>query len=192
MIGPSRVTRWSYAISKLFDEQLVFAYGDRYDLPFSIVRYFSGYGPGQHPSWLGGPQSVFIDAALEGKSMTIHGDGLQTRSFIYISDLVEATMRVLRSESCLGNVVNIGTSDEISIKDLAGLIWEIVTGNKEIPFQFIPYSDLSRGYEDVMRRVPDLSKLKAFCDFEPTVSLKEGLKKTVAWRQQQVEMRGAL
>ncbi|MBN1586231.1 MAG: GDP-mannose 4,6-dehydratase [Candidatus Omnitrophica bacterium] len=182
VLGPSYVTRWSYAVSKLFDEHLVFAYADRYKMPFSIVRYFGGYGPRQHSSWTGGPQAVFIDAAARNEPIEIHGDGLQTRSFMYIDDLVEATYRALTHGAAVGRVINIGSPEEISILDLAKLIWGLVAGAEKPQFKFVPYKNLSRGYQDVRRRVPDLTELKTLLDFESKYDLREGLSKTVEWR----------
>jgi len=86
VLGPPNVRRWAYAISKAYDEQLCFAEAERLGLEFSIVRFFGGYGPAQNLTWWGGPQSVFINHALEDKAIPVHGDGMQTRSFTYIDD----------------------------------------------------------------------------------------------------------
>ena len=94
VIGAPDVKRWAYAISKMFEEQLLFAYKDRYGLDVTLVRFFGGYGPHQHLSWWGGPQSVFIDLTLENKPIEIHGDGQQTRTFTYISDHVDGLVKI--------------------------------------------------------------------------------------------------
>ncbi|MBU1084155.1 MAG: GDP-mannose 4,6-dehydratase, partial [Candidatus Omnitrophica bacterium] len=95
VLGPTRIKRWAYASSKVFDEHLCFAYREKYGLQTVVVRFFGGYGPNQNTTWWGGPQSVFIDCALKNKAVTLHGDGKQTRSFTYIDDTVEGLMRLM-------------------------------------------------------------------------------------------------
>ncbi len=182
VVGSPTVRRWAYAVSKMFDEQLCFAYAEEFKIPVSIVRYFGGYGPNQKLSWWGGPQSVFIDCALQGKSLTIHGDGLQTRSFIYVSDLVAGTIMTMESDRSLGQVYNIGNPEEISILDLAKMIWKMVRSDDPV-IEFIPYQSFSKNYEDVPRRVPNIQKSKDELGFEPKISLKDGLLQTVEWQR---------
>ena len=100
--------------SKLFDEHLAFAYQDAYGFPVTILRFFGSYGPRQHLSWWGGPQSVFIDCVLKGKPMPIHGDGSQTRSFTYVSDTVEGIYQATLRPESVGEVINIGSTDEVT------------------------------------------------------------------------------
>ena len=95
VLGPSTVPRWAYAVSKLFDEHLAFAFGEEYGIPVTILRIFGSYGPRQHLSWWGGPQSVFIDAILRDHVIPIHGDGNQTRSFTFVSDTVSGIVAAL-------------------------------------------------------------------------------------------------
>jgi UDP-glucose 4-epimerase len=192
VIGPTNIKRWAYAASKIFDEHLLFAFQEKYKVPMSIIRYFGGYGPNQSPTWWGGPQSVFIDAILTGKPMEIHGDGTQTRSFTYISDHVDGTMKVMESEKAIGEIFNIGNTREISIVDLALLIWKIAGQNGEPPLKFIPYKSFSGKYEDVMRRIPDISKAKELLGFEPKVEMEEGLKITYEWQKQLYKKEGLL
>jgi UDP-glucose 4-epimerase len=184
VLGPTNIKRWAYAASKIFDEHLLFAFREKHKVPISIIRYFGGYGPNQNPTWWGGPQSVFIDAILTGKPMEIHGDGKQTRSFTYISDHVDGTMKVIGSEKAIGEVFNIGNTREISIIDLAKLLWKVAGQNGKPPLKFVPYKSFSGKYEDVMRRIPDISKAKKFLGFDPKVGLEEGLKITYEWQKQ--------
>jgi len=188
MMGPSTVARWSYAVSKLFDEHLGFAYQDAYNFPVVILRFFGSYGPRHHLSWWGGPQSVFISQILKDEPITIHGDGRQTRSFTYVSDTIEGIIAAIESERANGQVFNIGSTYEISILDLAKLIKKLCNTPNELKIKFIPYSSFpGRKYEDVRRRVPDISKVRRILGVEPKVSLEEGLQKTIAWQRRVLE-----
>lgn len=182
VIGSPSVRRWSYAISKMFDEQLCFAYRDAYDLPVTIVRYFGGYGPKQNPSWWGGPQAAFMEAILTGKTIEIHGDGKQTRTFTYIDDMVEGTFLALTNDQANGEVLNIGAGHEITILDLANLVWEVSGRVGSVDLEMIPYENFGK-YEDVRRRIPDTSKAKKILGFEAKTGLAEGLHKTYEWQK---------
>lgn len=182
VIGSPKVKRWAYAISKMFDEQLLFAYQQRYSLEVTMVRFFGGYGPNQHLSWWGGPQSVFIDAAIRKQAIEIHGDGKQTRTFTYISDHVDGLVRILEVEKSKNQVFNLGSLEEISILDLAHKIWFLVHKNNDIKLKLVPYENFGK-YEDVRRRVPDISKAKQILGYTPKVSLVEGLQKTIEWQK---------
>ena len=182
IIGAPTVKRWAYAISKMFDEQLLFAYHQRHSIDVTLVRFFGGYGPHQHLSWWGGPQSVFIDAALHQKPIEIHGDGLQTRTFTYISDHVAGLMKMLETENSKNQLFNLGSFEEISILDLAKKIWFLVQGNEDVPLNIIPYEKFGK-YEDVRRRVPDITKARSLLNYEPAITLEMGLKKTIEWQR---------
>lgn len=184
IIGNPTIKRWAYAISKMFDEQLLFAYQQRYGLEVTLVRFFGGYGPHQHLSWWGGPQSVFIEAALKKRPMEIHGDGKQSRTFTYISDHVNGLIKILESPNSRNQVFNLGSFEEITILDLAKKIWSLIRGDNEVPLQFIPYEQFGK-YEDVRRRVPNISKSQQLLNYIPQVSLEEGLIKTIAWQRLQ-------
>lgn len=182
VIGAPTVKRWAYAISKMFDEQLLFAYSQRYDVDITMVRFFGGYGPNQHLSWWGGPQSVFIDAALNNKPIDIHGDGLQTRTFTYISDHVQGLYKILGNSNAKNQVFNLGSFEEISILDLAKKIWFLVNGSNDAAINFIPYESFGK-YEDVRRRVPNIEKARELLSYQPMVKLDEGLQKTIEWQR---------
>jgi UDP-glucose 4-epimerase len=183
VIGPSTIARWAYASSKMFDEHLALAYADAYGIPVNVVRIFGSYGPRQNLTWWGGPQSVFIGAILNGDPIPIHGDGLQTRSFTYVSDTARGLALVLEKGPS-GEIFNIGSTHEISIVELARLIHRLTNSPKPLDLKFIPYDDINgRKYEDVRRRVPDISKANRLLGFEAVVDLEEGLSATVAWQR---------
>ena len=183
VLGTTTIGRWAYAVSKIYDEHLCFAYADEFRVPVVVVRYFGGYGPRQNLSWRGGPQSVFIDRAFKKQPLPIHGHGNQKRSFTFISDLVAGTVAAIEKEEAVGHIFNIGNAQEISIIELAKKIWRMV--QKEDPvFEFIPYSNFSRNYEDIQRRVPDIQKAANILGYVPRIGLEEGLKRTVAWQKE--------
>lgn len=186
VLGSSTVPRWSYSVSKLFEEHLAFAYREAYGIPVVILRLFGSYGPRQHRSWWGGPQAVFIDAVLNGREIEIHGDGLQTRSFTYVSDTVQGIIRAIECEQAIGEIFNIGSEEEISILDLAYLINRLARGAGEPRLRFVPYSGIGKiPYEDVRRRIPDLTKAKRLLGYHWQVSLRDGLLTTIEWTRVQ-------
>jgi len=186
VIGPSYVRRWSYAISKAFDEHLAFAYEDTYKLPVTVLRFFGGYGPFEHRSFWGGPQSVFIEAILSGGEIDIHGDGLQTRSFLFADDLIDGIVRAIDHDDAAGEIFNIGSTDEISILELARVVQEVSGVGGEPRIKFVPYASFTKGYEDVRRRVPDITKARTMLGFRPHVSLREGLARTFAYHKSEI------
>lgn len=185
VLGPPSVKRWAYAASKLVGEQLIIANHDEYDLEYTIMRFFGSYGPNQNTTWWGGPQSVFIQNILEGKAIEIHGDGSQTRTFTYIDDTVQGIMKCIFEKKSKNNLFNIASNpdEEISIRDLGLKICRLMKENESnMNFRYIPYSNFGK-YEDVLRRVPDITKIKAELGYNPTYSLEEGLKNTIEWQK---------
>ncbi|MBU0487679.1 MAG: GDP-mannose 4,6-dehydratase [Bacteroidetes bacterium] len=185
VMGPTKIKRWAYALSKIFAEQYIIGCNDEYGINYTIMRFFGSYGINQNLTWWGGPQSVFIGKALKREPMEIHGDGQQTRTFTYVDDTVEGIFRCITNESAINEIFNIGTeaSAEISISDLAALIWNLIHPDEEPMLTFIPYESFGR-YEDVMRRVPDIEKIKSKLGYQPVVSLNNGLKRTIEWQKQ--------
>lgn len=184
VIGSSKAPRWAYAVSKLFDEHLALAYQEAYGFPVTLLRFFGSYGPNQHLSWWGGPQSVFIDAVLKGETIPIHGDGSQTRSFTYVSDTVDGICAAIREDCANGEIINIGSTHEITILELANKIFELCGEGDEPDIEFIPYESFTgKKYEDVMRRVPDTRLCKKLLGVEAKVGLDEGLTKTIEWQR---------
>jgi len=185
LLGSTTVKRWAYAVTKIYGEQFIIASHDEFGMDYTIARFFGAYGPNQNLTWWGGPQSVFISKALSGEEMEIHGDGRQTRTFTYIEDTVNALYHIITKRKSDNQIFNVGSAYncEISIRDLASLIWKIINGQDSVPrLKFIPYSDFGK-YEDVMARVPDISKMKEYFGFKPEWTLEEGLRKTIAWQQ---------
>jgi len=191
-MGSPQIRRWSYAISKILGEHLCFLYHKEHGVRVTILRYFGSYGPKQNLTWWGGPQSIFIDCALKDAPMPIHGDGLQTRSFTYIGDTTEGTMRALESEDASGKVFNIGSTEETTILDLGKKVWRLVRGPEEPRIEYIPYRQFPGRYEDVRRRVPDIGLAKEILGFSPKVSLSEGLTQTIEWQRSVTTSGGAL
>jgi len=181
VIGSPYVRRWAYAISKAFDEQLAMAYYAEKDLPIVLMRFFGSYGPHNNRSWWGGPQAVFIEQALQNKTLTVHGDGKQTRSFCFVDDTVRGIIASIDSREIIGEVVNIGSENEISIESLARTIIELTGSSSKI--EYIPYENFGGHYEDVRNRVPDLTKARKVLKFEPKVSLINGLQATIDWHK---------
>ncbi len=184
VLGSSKVKRWAYATSKLFDEHLAFAYMDEYDLPVVALRFFGSYGPRHHLSWWGGPQSVFMSSVMNDEPMTIHGDGQQTRSFTYVSDTVDGIVRATLSHAADGEILNLGNNHEITILELAETIYRLCDAPGRANLEFIPYKTFSGGkYEDVRRRVPDCSKAARLLDWRAHVDLETGLTRTIEWHR---------
>jgi len=184
VIGSSKVPRWSYAVSKLFDEHLAFAYADAYGFPVTILRFFGSYGPRQNLTWWGGPQSVFIDSVLNDRVIPIHGDGSQTRSFTFVSDTVDGIYQAIVRPEADGEIINIGNTEEVTILELARRI-KLLSGTPgELKIEFVPYASFTtKGYQDVMRRVPDVSLCERLLGLRATVPLDDGLARTIEWQR---------
>lgn len=187
-IGPSSRPRWSYAISKLYDEHLCLASMEAYGFPVTLLRFFGSYGPRHHLSWWGGPQSVFIEKILRGEVAPIHGDGQQTRSFTYITDTIAGIVAATLNEAANGEILNVGATREITIEGLVRLIHELIPDAPPLQLEFIPYEEISKNYEDVMRRVPDDSKIFKLLGVRAQVPLEEGLAKTIAWQRKEQDL----
>src|SRR5262249_19703687 len=190
VIGSPHVRRWSYAISKMFEEQALFAFRERHKLEAVALRLFGGYGPRQNMTWWGGPQSVFIAAALKGEPLEVHGTGRQTRSFTYVADMVEGFVRALDVPAADGEMLNIGAGREIAIEDLARMIWRMA-GDDEPRSARVPLATSGR-YEDVERRIPDNSRAQRVLGYRPSVTLEEGLPRTIAWQREAMARAGHL
>jgi UDP-glucose 4-epimerase len=184
VIGSSKVARWSYAVSKLFDEHLAFAYQESFGFPVTVLRFFGCYGPRHHLSWWGGPQSVFIDSVLNDREIPIHGDGLQTRSFTYVSDTVEGIYAAIMRAEANGEIINIGSTHEITILELARTIKRLSNTRGELKLKFVPYESFTgRKYEDVRRRVPDVSRCERILRVKANTGLEVGLVRTIEWQR---------
>jgi UDP-glucose 4-epimerase len=177
----------SFSISKLFNEQLTFAYNEDYGLKYTILRYFGVYGPRMHPSWSAGPQSTFIESALKGDEIVVHGTGHQKRTFCYIDDIVQGSIQSLENPKAEGEIINLGSNYEVSILNFARLINHLAGNGIEQYLRFIPHEELFGKYEEVNRKFPDITKAKELLDWEPTFDLESGLYITIQWRANELE-----
>jgi UDP-glucose 4-epimerase len=184
VMGPTTIKRWAYALSKIYGEQYIVANNAQYNMEYTIMRFFGSYGPNQNTTWWGGPQSVFIQNIIEGKPLELHGDGLQTRTFTYVDDTVQGIMKCIFHPNAKNEIFNIANEpkEEVTIKALAELICNLMHDKYKTPeIKLIPYSTFGK-YEDVSRRVPDITKIKAKLDYLPKFPLEEGLKKAIDWQ----------
>ncbi len=171
VLGPPNKTRWNYATSKLLDEFLALGYWKEERLPVRVVRLFNTVGPRQNSRY-GMVLPNFVRCALAGDPMIVHGDGAQTRSFTWVGDVVSALVGLMNDPRTCGEVFNVGNGAEISIRDLAIKV-KRKTGSKS-PIAFLPYDQVfDDGFEDMRRRVPDITKIGEFIGYRPTVHLDE-------------------
>ena len=191
LVGSSKVSRWAYAVSKLYDEHLALAYMEAYGFPVVLLRFFGSYGPNQHMSWWGGPQSVFIEKIYKDEVIPIHGDGMQTRTFTFVEDTVQGIYLSAIKEEANGEILNIGAGgdQEITILDLARLLKRISGTPGGLKYELIPYDQISKGrkYQDVLRRVPDTSKAEKLLGFKAKVGVEEGMKIAMEWQLKMYE-----
>ncbi|HHS97730.1 MAG TPA: NAD-dependent epimerase/dehydratase family protein [Chloroflexi bacterium] len=179
LLGPTTVERWSYSDAKAIDEYFAFAYAKK-GLPVTVVRYFNAYGPRLDPKGYGSVVARFFTQALRGEPLTVYDDGNQTRCFTYVADTVEGTILAGTVREAAGNVFNIGSNRETSIKSLAQMIKRLTGSSSEIVF--VPYaSAYGPHFEETRRRVPDTTRAKEVLGFEAKTSLEEGLRRTLAW-----------
>jgi len=179
LLGPSMIKRWSYAVSKLYGEQLAFGYYNDHKIPMVILRYFGAFSPRSNFAWSGGHVPLFIQAILKDEEVIIHGDGLQTRSMGFVSDLVEGTILAMENEKAIGEVINIGNDEELSVLDTAKLIHEIAKTGKELKLKFVPMSEVFGKYKDIQRRIPDLTKANKLLGYQPKIKLKQAVRITL-------------
>jgi UDP-glucose 4-epimerase len=169
--------RWTYAVSKLAGEHMAHAYHAELGLPTTTVRPFNVYGPGQIG---GGAIRAFIEAALAGQDLTIHGDGSQIRAWTYVDDMVAGTLLALEHPNAVGESFNIGNArSAVTIFDLARRIKRLTGAPGEIVFQPLHYTD-------VELRIPNVDKARELLGFEARVELDEGLERTIAWYREKL------
>ena len=169
VMGPTSIGRWSYACSKALDEFLGLAYFREKHVPVTVIRMFNTVGPRQTARY-GMVLPGFVRQALQNKPITVYGDGSQSRCFGYVLDAVEALVRIAKSDRTVGEVINIGNDQEISIAGLAGLVRKQLQSQSEIVY--VSYEEAyGPGFEDMFRRVPSLAKLERLVDFRPTTPL---------------------
>jgi UDP-glucose 4-epimerase len=177
VLGPTAKHRWAYACSKLIDEFLALAYWKERKLPVVIVRLFNTVGPRQTGQY-GMVVPTFVRQALAGQPITVFGDGKQSRSFTYVGDVVEALIVLAQEPRAIGEVYNIGNTGEVTIQELAERVKAMTQSNS--PIHLVPYDEAyEAGFEDMPRRVPDISKIRALIGFEPKLGLDAILRRVI-------------
>jgi UDP-glucose 4-epimerase len=177
VLGPTEKHRWAYACSKLIDEFLALAYWREKRLPVVVVRLFNTVGPRQTGRY-GMVLPTFVRQALAGAPITVFGDGTQSRSFTYVGDVVDALVALASEPRAIGEVFNIGNTGEVAIGELAKRVKEM-TGSVS-PIQLIPYDEAyEAGFEDMPRRVPDISKLGDLIGYAPKMGLDDIIRSVI-------------
>jgi len=185
ILGSTTKTRWSYSTSKAVDEILALAYHREKRLPVVVVRLFNTCGPRQTGQY-GMVIPRFVRQALRNEPITIFGDGQQTRCFCFVGDTVRALMSLMDSRKAEGEIFNVGSSREISIEDLANLIIKMTDSSSNM--EFIPYHiAYEEGFEDMLRRVPDTSKILEFVGFKTEVDLEELLERVIDYQKSRLD-----
>lgn len=178
VLGSPRVARWAYSTTKEAAEALAYAYEKERGLATVVVRIFNTVGPRQRPDH-GMVVPRMIREATAGQPLTIHGDGRQTRCFCHVADLVRALIGLLDEESAVGQVFNVGSTEEVTVLDLATRIRTIA--GTDTPIRFVPYDEAyGAGFEDVARRVPDITRLVSLTGWAPARSLDDILRELLA------------
>lgn len=178
VLGSTTISRWGYSDSKAIDEFLALAYHREKQLPVVIVRCFNTCGTRQTGQY-GMVIPRFVKQALLGHPLTIYGDGKQTRCFCDVSDVVRGVLALVETPAANGNVFNIGSDEEVTIEDLAKKVKRMTASAS--PIEYIPYEKAyEQGFEDMRRRVPDLTKIRGAIGYEPKVSLDQLLERVIA------------
>ncbi len=177
VLGSTRFARWSYACSKAIDEFLAFAYRDQFNLPVVVVRIFNTVGPRQIGQY-GMVVPRFVTSALRNKPIHIYGTGKQSRCFAHVSDVVGGFIALMECDKATGGVYNIGSDEEVTIEALADRIIEL-TGSSSKK-QYLSYEQAyGKPFDDMMRRVPCLDRIKAVTGYEPKMSLEQTLRSVI-------------
>jgi UDP-glucose 4-epimerase len=181
VFGASSLHRWSYACSKLMDEFLALAYHRERALPVTIARFFNVTGPRQSPAY-GMVLPRFCTAAKRGDSLEVHGDGGQSRCFLHVRDAVTAILALLGCSAAVGKVVNIGSAEEITMRALAERVVQLAGSTATV--QLVPYAQAfpQGGFEDMRRRVPDVSRLQSLTGWKQTLDLDATIRDCLAER----------
>jgi UDP-glucose 4-epimerase len=179
LMGSTRIDRWCYATSKGAGEHFCFAFHKR-GLPVVVLRYFNVYGPRMDQMDMGRVITIFMGQLLRGEPLTVIGDGRQTRCFTYVDDAIRATMAAGLKEEAVGEVLNIGSDDEVSIRELAESMIRLSRSRSSLKFvtQTAVYGP---SYEDIRRRVPSIKKMRDILGVVPKVPLDDGLQWTIEW-----------
>jgi len=181
LLGPTTHSRWSYAASKSVDEFLGLAYHTQYGLPVVIMRFFNTVGPRQTGRY-GMVVPRFVRQALHGEPIEVYGDGLQSRCFGYVMDVVDTIIKLSEHPRAVGQVFNIGSTEEVTILELAQRVLKL--SGSSSPIKFVPYEEAyAPGFEDMRRRVPSIEKIRQLIGFEPNFSLDDILLKVIEYEK---------
>jgi len=185
ILGPTTRSRWSYSCSKAMDEFLGLAYCKQVHLPVVVLRYFNTVGPRQTGRY-GMVVPRFVGQALLDEPLTVYGDGRQSRCFGYVGDIVEATVALADCDRAVGEVFNLGSSEEVTIAELAERTIALCNGSSEIVY--VPYEQAyEKGFEDMRRRVPDTTKVREYTGWQHAESLDGILRRTIAYMREHEE-----
>jgi UDP-glucose 4-epimerase len=180
VLGPTHKGRWSYACSKAIDEFLSLAYWHEKGLPVIVARLFNTVGPRQSGRY-GMVLPTFVKQALLGEHITVFGDGSQSRCFTHVTDVTGALYNLSQTEEGIGKVFNIGSDTEITISELAKKVKVMTASQSEI--QLVPYEEAyQEGFEDMPRRVPDISRIQQLIDYRPTYSIDEIIQSVIDYQ----------
>jgi len=186
VLGATNKGRWSYACSKAIDEFLALAYWREQSLPTVVVRLFNTVGPRQLGQY-GMVIPTFVRQALAGEPIAVHGEGDQTRCFAHVLDVVDALIKLVDTPEAVGEVFNIGSDHEVSIGELAQLVKRL--SQSQSPIVRIPYTEAyGAGFEDMPRRVPDITKVGRLIGFQPTRSLEQILESVIAYQRTRLRL----
>ena len=181
VFGNTSIRRWAYATSKALDEFMTLAYYYEKQLPAVIVRFFNTVGPGQLGDY-GMVLPIFVHKALANDPIPIFGDGSQRRSFTHVDDASKAIIKLMNTDSALGQVFNVGNENEITIKELAELV--IKKCNSKSKIEYIPYEKAyGNGFEDMKRRKPDLNKIRKLINYSPKIDLDSIINQVIEYQR---------
>ena len=179
VLGPASIARWSYSASKAVDEHLALAYSRERDIPIVIARFFNTVGPRQTGAY-GMVIPRLVSQAILGEPLTIYGDGNQSRCFCDVEDAVRAIVLMLDEDAAVGEIFNVGSEEEVSIRSLAERIVEQTGSGSTL--SFLTYDEVyGDQYEDMLRRVPDTTKIRTTLGWEPQLDLTAIIKRTIDW-----------
>jgi UDP-glucose 4-epimerase len=182
--GPTTKSRWSYAFSKAIDEFLALAYYETRGVPVIIVRLFNTVGPRQTGHY-GMVVPRFVQQALIGGPITVYSDGNQKRCFCHVADVTRALVQIMENENCIGEIFNLGSDEEVTILQLAEMIRDKI--NSKLLFQFIPYEQAyAVGFEDIQRRLPNISKIRRAIGFKPEYTLEQIIDDVISYMRKKL------
>ncbi len=177
ILGSPLKSRWSYSTSKAVDEILAYVYWKEKAVPTIIVRLFNTVGPRQSGAY-GMVIPRFVSQALKGEPLVVHGSGTQSRCFLHVKDVVQALLKLVEHPQAVGNVFNLGSQEEVTIAELARRVIDITNSSSHVVY--LPYEEAyEEGYEDMPRRVPDISRVRALIGFAPTMNLNQIIRSVV-------------